>query len=586
MRNGGAGRGRREWPIVGVALRHEADVVLVRQRARLIAELLGFGKVDQTRIATATSEVARNALEHGGGGRADFAVSTAPPAALVVRVRDSGPGLSLDELPAAASERLEAGTGLLLTRRLMDGFAVESPPDGGTLVALAKHLPPRAVDELVPERLRGLVAELARRPPESLLEELQQQQQELLAVLEDLTARQEALTAANQELEETNRGVMALYADVTQELDETNRGVVALYAQLDDQAQRLREVDALKDRFISYLSHEFRTPLHSMLSLARLLVEQADGPLNDEQRTQVGLIRGSAVDLLQMVDDLLDLAKIQAGKLAVQRQPIAVEELFAALRGMFRPLAAEAGLELRFEEEPGLPPLFTDPQKVSQILRNLIGNAIKFTPAGEVRVAAAAEGTGTLRVDVADTGPGIPAEARERIFQEYEQIGGGAEARARGTGLGLPLSRRLAALLAGELSVASRPGEGSTFTLRLPFGEVPGGDAPAEGEGAAPAAAGRAETAAAPATAPLALVVDDDPGVRYLLRRRLQEIGWRSAAAADGDQALASARAEPCDLVVLDLKLPTISGFEVLAALAADERLRDLPVVVFTSKAL
>jgi signal transduction histidine kinase/CheY-like chemotaxis protein len=577
----------RELPLLSVVLRHEADVVLARQRARLMAELLGSSPVDQTRVATAVSEVARNALEHGGGGRAEYNLLNTHPAFLVVRVEDSGPGL--DGLPAdiGTDVQLGPGSGLSLTRRLVDELDVESPVAGGARITLRKRLPARAAPYSAAE-LRALVDELARRPPESLLEELQLQHQELLAVLADLTNRQEALAAANQELVETNRGVMALYDEVTRELEETNRGVVALYAQLDDQAQRLREADAAKDRFISYLSHEFRTPLHAMTALSRLLLDRTDGPLTPEQERQVQLLGSSADDLLGMVNDILDLAKIQAGKLEVVEREIAIADVLAPLRVLFRPLAAEAGLALVLDEEAGLPPIVTDPQKVAQILRNLIGNAIKFTERGEVRVIARRDGPVTLLFAVSDTGVGIPAAAQQRIFQEYEQVGPRPGQRTRGTGLGLPLSRRLAELLGGTLTVTSETGKGSTFTVRLPLRGAAATAQPPRREEDARGEDGMASRAVAapPAPARLAVVLDDDASARYLLERPLAAAGWQVALAASGDEALALLAQAPTQLLVLDLGLPGMSGYEVLKRVRGEKGWRDLAVVVCTAAEL
>jgi signal transduction histidine kinase len=462
------GRPAPDVPIISLVLRHEADVVLARQRARLIAELLGFGPVDQTRIATAISEISRNAIQHGGGGRIRFAITGETPRHLKVNVEDSGGGLPGLLQRLADRRSTSGGVGVELSRRLMDEFTYRSLEQGGTVVEMLRTLP-RDRQETGVEEVRALVDELLRRPPESLMEELHQQQQELLTVLENLTEQQDTLRQVNAELEETNRGVMALYAEVTQELDDTNRGVMALYAQLDDQARELRHVNFLKDRFLSHLSHEFRTPLNSALALSRLLLDRADGPLTEEQERQVGFIHQGAGELIEMVNDLLDLAKIEAGRLDVSIESFPLEDLFSALRGMLRPLAVDKGLDLVFEDpEDHIAPLRTDQQKVAQILRNLISNAIKFTEAGEIRVGARARADGIVVFDVRDPGIGIPQEQIDRIFEEFGQVPGPHQRHARGTGLGLPLSARLAALLSGRIEVESTPGVGSTFRLLIP----------------------------------------------------------------------------------------------------------------------
>jgi signal transduction histidine kinase len=193
-----------------------------------------------------------------------------------------------------------------------------------------------------------------------------------------------------------------------------------------------------------------------------------DGPLTAEQARQVGLIRGGAESLLAIVNDLLDIARIEAGKTVVRPTEFTVADLFAALRGMFRPLVTSDAVELVFGEVDGLPTMVSDEGKLSQILRNLVANAIKFTERGVVRVTVEPADADALAFHVADTGIGIPAEAHERVFEEFAQLEGPLQRIAGGTGLGLPLSRRLAVLLGGTLTLQSTPGLGSTFTLRVP----------------------------------------------------------------------------------------------------------------------
>jgi signal transduction histidine kinase len=268
-------------------------------------------------------------------------------------------------------------------------------------------------------------------------------------------------------LREQLAAAAAQVAALSAELAETNQGVVALYAELDDKAEQLRQASDLKSRFLSYISHEFRTPLGAIRSLARVLLDQLDGPLAPEQDKQVRFIQSSAVELSEMVDDLLDLAKIEAGRITISPAWFDLVDLFAALRGMFRPLLAQAQTTLSFDEPRELPRVFTDDRKLSQILRNLIANAIKFTEKGEVRVTARRDGD-HLVFAVADTGIGIAPEDLTRLFEDYSQIDSSVQRRVRGTGLGLSLSKKLAAVLGGQLTVESRLGEGSTFSLTIP----------------------------------------------------------------------------------------------------------------------
>lgn len=239
-----------------------------------------------------------------------------------------------------------------------------------------------------------------------------------------------------------------------EELDETNRGVLALYAELDTQAQHLRQATELKSRFLAYMSHEFRTPIASIRSLTRLLLDRVDGPLTAEQEKQVDFIRVTSEEFADMVNDLLDLAKVEAGRIDVSPGWFELVDLFAALRGMFKPVLVNPDVQLIFEEPQDVSQLFTDDAKLSQILRNYISNALKFTAQGEVRVSAVrstgAEGQDEITFAVADTGIGIAEEFHGAIFQDFTQIGSPIQKRLRGTGLGLSLSKRLAELLGAE----------------------------------------------------------------------------------------------------------------------------------------
>ena len=253
-----------------------------------------------------------------------------------------------------------------------------------------------------------------------------------------------------------------------QELAETNRGVLALYAELDDRAQALGQMSETKTRFLSDMSHELRAPLASMINLTRLLLARADGPLTAEQEYQVTLIQRSAESLTEMVNDLLDIAKIEARKVDLRIEEVSVAEIFAGLRGMFRPLATSEQVALVFDDPDEPMVLTTDAQRVAQVLRNFVSNALKFTTEGEVRVSARAIDGDRVSLEVADTGVGIATEDQARIFEDFAQVDGPIQKRVRGTGLGLPLTRKLARLLGGEILLESRPGEGSRFSLVIP----------------------------------------------------------------------------------------------------------------------
>jgi len=269
------------------------------------------------------------------------------------------------------------------------------------------------------------------------------------------------------------RGLLAARdADIEalrEELNETNKGVVALYAELDDKAAQLRDANDLKSRFLSYMSHEFRTPLTSMTSISGILLSRLDGPLTAEQQKQVEFIRSSARELTEMVNDLLDLAKVEAGRITISPEWFEMVDLFAALRGMFKPIAASTSVSLVFDEPEGKVKLFTDDKKVSQILRNFISNALKFTTAGEVRVSARVLEDDRVEFAVTDTGIGIAAEHIPNLFADFVQLDVRLQRRLRGSGLGLSLARQFAELLGGKVGVESELGKGSRFWMLIPM---------------------------------------------------------------------------------------------------------------------
>jgi signal transduction histidine kinase len=292
------------------------------------------------------------------------------------------------------------------------------------------------------------------------------------------------VTESSNEVERLRAELVARDAELARlrkELAETNSGVLALYAELEAQAEALRRASDLKSSFLSNVSHELRTPIASVINLSRLLLDEelGGGKLDAEQRRQVGFIARAGETLLEMVNSLLDLARIEAGRMEVLVRPHLVGEVLSPLRGMFRPLVTRQDVSLVIEEPETRLTMHSDEGKLAQILRNLVGNALKFTERGEVRLHTSAEPE-WISFIVSDTGIGIPDEHLERVFREFEQVPNALQAAAKGVGLGLPLSRSLAELLGGTLTVTSTPGEGSRFTLRLPMVLQPAQPAPGE----------------------------------------------------------------------------------------------------------
>jgi signal transduction histidine kinase len=539
--------------LLRLELAQDRDIVTARQRARQVSALLGFDPQDQVRIATAVSELARNAIRHGGGGTIEFALMTTQFPALQIVISDRGPGIpNLDD---AMSEPLggELKLGLVAARRLMDSFDVYSGKGRGTTITLGKFLPRRG-ERFDIARVTAIANELSANGTVDPATELQQQNQELLRSLEELRLRKEELAHLNAELEDTNRGVMALYAE------------------LEERAAHLRVADETKTRFLSAASHEFRTPVNSILALSNILLHRLDGDLTAEQEKQVSYIRQAAEQLSTMVDDLLDLRKVESGKLQLRVETFTVADLFGALRGMFKPLSVKDSVSLIFEDGANLPELHTDQGKVSQILRNLISNALKFTEAGTVRVSAKlATGTDMIVISVADTGVGIARENHRRVFEEFSQVENPLQKAVKGTGLGLPLSQRLAGLLGGSIDLQSELGQGSVFSLAIPL---------RLGIAAAPGA----PSFAPERTTQRVLIVDDSEVERYALRQFLSSGLYEVVEAQGGYEGLRLARQSHPDVIFLDLAMPDIHGLEVLKMLKAIDETRAIPVILFTSQ--
>jgi signal transduction histidine kinase/CheY-like chemotaxis protein len=447
------------------------------------------------------------------------------------------------------------GLGLIGVRRLMDECEIDTSPKGTKVVA--KKLLPLFAPEITPRLRDQIVDLLAKQRADNPLEEVQQQNGELMQALADLNERREELQRLNQELEDTNRGVLALYAE------------------LDEKAESLRRADQLKSRFLSDMSHEFRTPVNSILALTRLLEE---GTLDDEQRKQSALIRRSADGLATLVEDLLDLAKIEAGKIEIRPVEFDVANLFSALRGMLRPLLVSQSVRLVFEEPREIPPLYMDEGKLSQILRNFISNALKFTEQGMISVKASFDTNDrTVTFAVSDTGMGVPAEDQAKIFEEFVQLDNPAQRKIKGTGLGLPLCRKLATLLNGKIDLKSEIGSGSTFSVTIPLyysqvlesqrdGEVKQGTSWHIDETRIPV-----------------LVLEDASETRLLYEKFLRRSAFQLIPASNLREARLALQQVRPRAIILDILLRGEDAWNWLAELKAESATQEIPVLVITS---
>jgi signal transduction histidine kinase/CheY-like chemotaxis protein len=500
-------------------VRDVSGVLSARQIGRQLATGLALEHQDQVRVATAISEVCRSTLS---AGQTAVIVFGADDADLVVIVTVDG------EPPTE---------GISAAARLMDKVTVS-----GQVVTMTKPRPGmiRTDFATVGAQLSGLL-------PQSTLDELRRNNQDLIEALGDLKQQKEQLLLLNAELQETNRGVMALYSELSAELEQTNRGVVALYAELDEKSEQLRAASEAKDRFWANISHELRTPLHSIKGLARLLADPgAQGALDTEQLHQVELITNSTSTLLSLVNDLLDVAKAESGRLSIDPAEVPLPAVLSTLRGLVRPIAEGKPVNVVVDTEDAPATIVTDEVALTAILRNLLSNGIKYTDSGEVRLAVR-QTDDTVDFRVTDTGAGIPPDHQERVFEEFYQVPG---RRRGGTGLGLPYARRLAVLLGGTLTLTSTPGAGTTVVLSLPHG-MP--------------------------TVGTVVVADDDAGFRAVVRAMLAGIATRLIEAGDGDTALAAVTDNDVDLVLTDMRMPGMDGNTLLDRLPAS-----LPAILIT----
>jgi len=505
--------------LASLHVRDLPGVFAARRLGRELAAGLALEGQDQVRVATALSEISRSAVTAGLSAVISFG---ADETSLVLTVTVDGPPPA-DGMAAAA--------------RLMDAVLVD-----GHVVRMAKRRPLHVRPDL------GAVGEqLAAMLPESTLDELRRNNQDLMAALEDLTRQKEQLLSLNAELQETNRGVVALYSELSEELEQTNRGVVALYRELDEKSGQLRMASESKDRFWAHVSHELRTPLNSVIGLTRLLADPTGG-LDPEQLYQVELIGKASRTLLALVNDLLDVAKAESGRLILDPAEVSLPALLATLRGLIRPMAEGRPVNVVVSADGAPATILTDEAALTAILRNLMSNAIKYTDEGEVRLDVRTV-PGRIEIRVFDTGTGIPEGQLERVFEEFYQVPGG---RRGGTGLGLAYARRLARLLDGELTLTSEVGRGTAAVLSLPHGT--------------------------PSVGTIVLA-DDDAAFRQVLKAMLAGIADRVIEAQDGAEALAAVASNTVHLVLADLGMPGIDGNTLLDRLPPA-----LPAIVVTGR--
>ncbi|RZL89291.1 MAG: response regulator, partial [Variovorax sp.] len=458
------------------------------------------------------------------------------------------------------------------------------------------------------EQLQDALAET-----QQLNEELQVQQEELRTANEELeeqsrVLRQSQATLENQqaELEQTNSQL----SERTEALDQRNMALKRVQLDLEERAEELQRASRYKSEFLANMSHELRTPLNSALILSRLLGDNAQGNLTAEQVKFAESIYSSGNDLLVLINDILDIAKVEAGQLEVVPEQVALANMAESLRMTFTPLANDKKLAFRLDIAPDAPArLVTDRQRAEQILKNLLSNALKFTDRGEVRLQVSATPGGGARFAVSDSGIGIAPDQQDVIFEAFRQADGTTSRRYGGTGLGLSISRDLTRLLGGTLVVQSEPGRGSTFTLELPA-DI---GTPLETSGRRPQAMAPSRAATSPAPAPAkpmsspevpapdvpqfaddralpagasrrVLVIEDEPQFAHILFDLAHELGYRCLVAHGARDGFALAVEFVPDAILLDMRLPDSPGLGVLQQLKDEPRTRHIPVHVVSAQ--
>jgi signal transduction histidine kinase/DNA-binding NarL/FixJ family response regulator len=377
-------------------------------------------------------------------------------------------------------------------------------------------------------------------------------------------------------------------ADIESRVAERTRDLEAARAELEAKSRQIEEVDRLKNAFIANMSHEIRTPLNSVLALTQLLREGVAGPLTVDQRKYLQVIERNGHGLLHLINDVLDLSRIEAGHLEMDTADLDLPPHVESVVEALTPLAAGKNLDLTVHLPPELPAARGDPDRFRQILTNLIGNAIKFTESGGQVMIGAEAHPETIVVVVTDTGVGIPDRHRDKIFQEFYQVDQTLVRRQGGTGLGLAIARRLARLMGGDITVESVVSRGSRFSISLPRASsahvsAKGPRTVAPGVPPAPSSGEVTEALGLPATV---LVVEDNEDNLFTLRQILARRRLEIVAATNGRQAIERCRQQPPDLVIMDVQMPGMTGLQATGAIRALPGGADIPIVALTAQAM
>lgn len=539
-----------------------------------------------------------------------------------VRIRSGlgeAPPLNIVVLPILFEQQIKGVMELSSFQRfgeLQLTFLEEASDVAGVMMnAIAAYLKTQKLYEqsqILTEELRHQQEELLQ--SNQLLEERTQSLQESELVLQQ---QQEELQQSNEELQQLNEELeekAELLETQKQQVERKNQEIEEARQALENQAGQLAQSSKYKSEFLANMSHELRTPLNSLLILAKLLSDNSDRNLTDKQVEYSRTIYSAGVDLLALINDILDMAKIESGTMQVAVEPLALTAIRSELERTFEPLATSRGLQFDIRLDAPLPSVvFTDPRRLQQILKNLLSNAMKFTEQGSVTVRIYQVMAGRIAFAVTDTGIGIPLEKQQSIFGAFQQADGTTSRKYGGTGLGLSISLQLAQLLGGSLELSSQPGQGSTFTLYLPEqytapssdAEVLQVQAPMLAPKRPPATVPFQPTSPSLPTLPpgleddrtqlqprsfqphdpaerVLLVIEDDPSFARILLDMARRQGFKVLIALQGHSGLELARQFAPNAITLDLHLPDMDGLAVLEQLKQDSATRHIPVHILT----
>ncbi len=524
--------------LLTVEIRQEHDVVLARRRALQIARLLQFESQDQIRIATAVSELARNVFEYARSGQIKFAVESGKPDRFIMTISDKGSGINelVQILEGGYQSKTGMGVGLNGARSLVDRFSVLSNNKEGTLIELVKFLPDKAT-AISPAVVATVAAALAGEAPQTAFEEMQGQNQELIAA-------------------------MAINEHQRQVLEHLNSA-------LELAVKRADAANQAKSDFLANISHEIRTPMVAIVGLSDML---ARTQLTEQQSRFVSTLRQSGESMNVLVNDLLDISKIEDGKLILEVIPFSLTEAIDRVIDISGIAIGKKSVALRTSYPPGLTNRYLgDPQRLHQILLNLVSNAVKFTSEGSVTVEVDethyAPETAMIHLHVTDTGIGIAEDKLDKVFEKFVQADTSTTRRFGGSGLGLSIARNLAELMGGHLSVTSRLGEGSTFSVSIPLGLV--GNAVAATVDPIPDLPSELRV----------LIVDDHHSARMIASNLLTGLGLTVECASNGVEAISLFETHSFDLVLMDIHMEGVDGFDASRRLRLAEQQEGRPRV-------